>query len=127
VNSPVDCMSGVMAGNPAIRAHGWGSESAQDVHPRARIRHLVLRPGATIAPTVHSHRTEHWIVVQGIGTARIDARAHRICENRALTVPAGAAHALENTGRIDLHLIAVEIGSYLGEDDVLELAMARSA
>lgn len=102
-----------------VTARSWGSESAQGVHPRAQIRQLVVHPGQRTALAAHCHRTEHWTVVQGTGTARIGGVAHRVIENRTLTVPAGADHALENTGHIDLYLVAVEVGSYLGDDDLL--------
>jgi len=103
-----------------VVARPWGRETARQVHPRARVRHVVLHPGQTTASAAHCHRTEHWTVVQGTGSAWIDGAARRLCENETLSVPAGTGHALENTGRIDLHVVAVEIGSYLGEDDLLE-------
>jgi mannose-1-phosphate guanylyltransferase/mannose-6-phosphate isomerase len=70
---------------------------------------------------LHHHRAEHWVVVKG--TARIvrGDETLMLTENQSTYIPLGAQHRLENPGRIPLHLIEVQSGSYLGEDDIVRL------
>ncbi len=106
------------ARSPIWLSHPWGTEQVQTLHPRCQVRHVVLRPGAQRGPEGHFHRSERWVVIEGcasvcLGTQRLDLH-----EGGTLAVPAGSLHALANEGRIDLHLLIVETGCHLGEDDL---------
>ena len=106
-------------GFSAWRSHPWGGEAAARCHARCKLRHIVLRPGHATRPEAHCHRVEHWVVIQGAGRAEIGGECRALSENDTLTVPLGLTHRIENTGLIDLHLIAVETGCYLEDDDCL--------
>jgi mannose-6-phosphate isomerase-like protein (cupin superfamily) len=77
----------------------------------------------------HVHRAEHWIVVSGTAQVTIGETIRLVAENESIYVPLGAMHRLENPGRLDLHVIEVQTGAYLGEDDITryEDLYARSA
>ena len=68
---------------------------------------------------MHHHRAEHWIVVSGTAKVQIDDTETFVTENESVYIPITAVHALENPGKVDLELIEVQSGSYLGEDDIV--------
>ena len=68
---------------------------------------------------MHHHRAEHWIVVSGTAKVIVDGNEKLVTENESVYVPLGATHCLENPGKVDLEVIEVQVGSYLGEDDII--------
>ena len=68
---------------------------------------------------MHHHRAEHWIVVSGTAKVIVDGHEKLVTENESVYVPLGATHCLENPGKVDLEMIEVQVGSYLGEDDIV--------
>jgi mannose-1-phosphate guanylyltransferase/mannose-6-phosphate isomerase len=68
---------------------------------------------------MHHHRSEHWIVVQGTATVTCGETVSVVHENESTYIPIGSKHRLANPGKIPLHLIEVQVGSYLGEDDIV--------
>ena len=68
---------------------------------------------------MHHHRAEHWVVVSGIAKVQRDDETIMLAENESVYLPIGCVHALENPGKISLELIEVQVGSYLGEDDIV--------
>lgn len=85
---------------------------------RFKVFHLVLRPGMVSRRESHFHRSEHWVVVSGSALVTLGERVLELYENQSLDVPVGMVHRIENHGKVDLHLIEVQTGTYLGEDDV---------
>jgi mannose-1-phosphate guanylyltransferase/mannose-6-phosphate isomerase len=69
----------------------------------------------------HVHRAEHWVVVRGIAEVTVDDRISMVQENESVYVPLGSVHRLYNPGKVPLELIEVQVGSYLGEDDIVRL------
>ncbi|MFC4313359.1 mannose-1-phosphate guanylyltransferase/mannose-6-phosphate isomerase [Steroidobacter flavus] len=97
----------------------WGSYDSIDNGQRFQVKRLMVKPGATLSLQLHHHRAEHWIVVSG--TARI-TRGEEIFlleENQSTYIPLGVKHRIENPGKIPLHIIEVQSGGYLGEDDIV--------
>jgi mannose-1-phosphate guanylyltransferase/mannose-6-phosphate isomerase len=97
----------------------WGSYDSIDNGQRFQVKRLSVKPGATLSLQLHHHRAEHWIVVSG--TARI-TRGDDIFlleENQSTYIPLGVKHRIENPGKIPLHIIEVQSGGYLGEDDIV--------
>ena len=97
----------------------WGSYDSIENGPRFQVKLLKVKPGATLSLQMHHHRAEHWIVV--CGTARI-TRGEEVFlleENQSTYIPIGVRHRIENPGKIPLHIIEVQSGSYLGEDDIV--------
>ena len=89
----------------------------------------MVKPGAALSLQSHLHRAEHWVVVEGSATVTVDEKVELISENQSVYIPLGAVHRLENPGKVPLHLIEVQSGAYLGEDDIIryEDIYARTA
>jgi mannose-1-phosphate guanylyltransferase/mannose-6-phosphate isomerase len=97
----------------------WGTYRSLHNGDRVQVKHITVRPGAKLSLQMHHHRAEHWVVVQG--TAKI-VRGNEemiLTEDQSTYIPLGTAHRLENPGKIPLHVIEVQSGSYLGEDDIV--------
>jgi mannose-1-phosphate guanylyltransferase/mannose-1-phosphate guanylyltransferase/mannose-6-phosphate isomerase len=97
----------------------WGSYQAVDHGSRFQVKRIVVKPGGRLSLQMHHHRAEHWVVVRGTARVTIGDKAEMIHENESTYIPIGATHRLENPGKIDLELIEVQTGSYLGEDDIV--------
>src|SRR5688500_10863140 len=97
----------------------WGSYDGIESGERFQVKRIVVDPGAALAPQLHYHRAEHWIVVRG--TARVPRGADTLLltENESTYIPPGTRHRLENPGKLPLELIEVQSGAYLGEDDIV--------
>jgi mannose-1-phosphate guanylyltransferase/mannose-6-phosphate isomerase len=97
----------------------WGSYEGIGRGDRYQVKRIRVRPGASLSLQMHHHRAEHWVVVRG--TARIQRGEEQIflAENESVFIPLGVRHRLENPGLIELELIEVQSGSYLGEDDIV--------
>ncbi|MEM9724919.1 MAG: mannose-1-phosphate guanylyltransferase/mannose-6-phosphate isomerase [Pseudomonadota bacterium] len=99
----------------------WGSFESLAIADRYQVKRLLVRPGEKLSLQKHFHRAEHWIVVKGTGEVERDGETIIVRENEALYLPQGCVHRLSNPGKIDLELIEVQVGSYLGEDDIVRL------
>ena len=96
----------------------WGSFESLVTGPRFQVKRILVKPGAALSLQSHHHRAEHWIVVEGTARVTIDDATHLVSENQSVYVPLGAVHRLENPGKLDVVLIEVQTGAYLGEDDI---------
>jgi mannose-1-phosphate guanylyltransferase/mannose-6-phosphate isomerase len=99
----------------------WGSFTSLHNGHRAQVKHIVVKPGGKLSLQMHHHRAEHWVIVQGTAKIRRGEEEMMLCEDQSTYIPIGIAHRLENPGKIPLHLIEVQSGSYLGEDDIVRL------
>jgi mannose-1-phosphate guanylyltransferase / mannose-6-phosphate isomerase len=99
----------------------WGSYQGIDSGPRFQVKRIVVKQGGRLSLQMHHHRAEHWIVVRGTARVTIGDETKTIHENESTYIPIGAKHRLENPGKIDLELIEVQTGSYLGEDDIVRI------
>ena len=97
----------------------WGYFETLNMGPRFQVKLLHVKPGARLSLQMHHHRSEHWIVVQGTAKVAIGDREELVQENESVYITATQWHRLENPGKVPLELIEVQIGSYLGEDDIL--------
>ena len=97
----------------------WGKYDCVDNGERFQVKRITVRPGAKLSVQMHHHRAEHWIVVSGTAKVQIDDTEQFVTENESVYIPITAVHALENPGNVDLELIEVQSGSYLGEDDIV--------
>jgi mannose-1-phosphate guanylyltransferase/mannose-6-phosphate isomerase len=97
----------------------WGSYDSLENGQRFQVKLLKVKPGAQLSLQLHHHRAEHWIIVSG--TARITRgdEVFLLEENQSTYIPLGTKHRIENPGKIPLHIIEVQSGSYLGEDDIV--------
>jgi mannose-1-phosphate guanylyltransferase/mannose-6-phosphate isomerase len=99
----------------------WGDYESKDEGERYQVKRITVKPGARLSLQKHFHRSEHWIVVKGTAEVTIDGEVRLVHENESTYIPSGAVHRLANPGRIPLELIEVQVGSYLGEDDIVRL------
>ena len=105
-----------------LKAHRpWGSYQSLDQGERYQVKRIVVKQGGRLSLQMHHHRAEHWVVVRGTARVTIGDNVTFLHENESIYVPSGARHRLENPGKIDLELIEVQTGSYLGEDDIVRI------
>jgi mannose-1-phosphate guanylyltransferase/mannose-6-phosphate isomerase len=97
----------------------WGTYRALHNGHRVQVKHITVKPGGRLSLQMHHHRAEHWIVVQGTAKIRRGEEEMMLTEDQSTYIPLGTLHRLENPGKIPLHLIEVQSGSYLGEDDIV--------
>ena len=96
----------------------WGSYEGVDEGERYQVKRIKVKPGAALSLQMHHHRSEHWIVVKGTGQITRGDDVFTLGENESTYIPRGVVHRLENPGKIPLELIEVQVGAYLGEDDI---------
>ena len=96
----------------------WGYYQGIDTGGRYQVKRIVVKEGARLSLQKHFHRAEHWVVVKGTAEVTIGAEVRTIHENESVYIPIGSKHRLANPGKIPLELIEVQVGSYLGEDDI---------
>ena len=97
----------------------WGSYTTLEIHDRFQIKRITVNPGARLSSQMHHHRHEHWVVVTGTAKVENGDQSILLREDESTYIPLGTTHRLENPGVIPLELIEVQIGSYLGEDDIV--------
>jgi mannose-1-phosphate guanylyltransferase/mannose-6-phosphate isomerase len=97
----------------------WGSYDSIDNGDRFQVKRLTIKPGAQLSLQLHHHRAEHWIVVSGTARITCGEKEFLLEENQSTYIPIGVKHRIENPGKISLHIIEVQSGSYLGEDDIV--------
>jgi mannose-1-phosphate guanylyltransferase/mannose-6-phosphate isomerase len=97
----------------------WGSYDSIDSGDRFQVKRLSVKPGGVLSLQMHHHRAEHWIVVQGTARVTCNEKTFLLSENESTYIPIGATHRIENPGKLPLHIVEVQSGSYLGEDDIV--------
>ena len=97
----------------------WGSYEALAHAPRYQVKRILVKPGASLSLQKHHHRAEHWVVVKGTAKIVRGEETLLLTENQSTYIPLGVIHRLENPGRIDLEMVEIQSGSYLGEDDIV--------
>jgi mannose-1-phosphate guanylyltransferase / mannose-6-phosphate isomerase len=99
----------------------WGYYQDVDIATRYRVKRIVVKAGRKLSLQKHFHRSEHWVVVQGTAEVTVNNEVRSVHENESMYIPIGSVHRLANPGKIPLELIEVQVGSYLGEDDIVRL------
>ncbi|NOR54979.1 MAG: mannose-1-phosphate guanylyltransferase/mannose-6-phosphate isomerase [Sulfurovum sp.] len=99
----------------------WGTYTILEDSEKYKIKRIVVKPGKRLSLQKHSHRSEHWIVVSGTALVTVGDTQCIIHPNESTYIPMGEVHRLENQGTIDVVLIEAQVGSYLGEDDIVRL------
>jgi mannose-1-phosphate guanylyltransferase/mannose-6-phosphate isomerase len=96
----------------------WGAYTVLEEGPGFKIKRIEVSPGGRLSLQSHEHRSEHWVVVAGEATVSLNGDSKTFGVNQSTFVPVGARHRLENRGTEPLHIIEVQVGPYLGEDDI---------
>ena len=99
----------------------WGYYHSLDSGTRYQVKRIMVKPGGRLSLQLHHHRSEHWVIVRGTAQVTVGNDVKTVHENESVYIPIGAPHRLENPGKIDLELIEVQTGSYLGEDDIVRI------
>jgi mannose-1-phosphate guanylyltransferase/mannose-6-phosphate isomerase len=97
----------------------WGWFESLVIGQRFQVKRIVVHPGGSLSLQSHHHRSEHWIVVEGTARVTVGQEARLVTENESVYIPLGAVHRMENPGKVNMVLIEVQTGSYLGEDDIV--------
>ena len=97
----------------------WGSFFVIDEGPGFKVKRIVVTPGGRLSLQSHRHRTEHWTVVSGEATVTVGDRVSVLARGQSTDIALGDVHRLENFGAIEVEIIEVQFGSYLGEDDIV--------
>lgn len=100
-------------------ARPWGWYDSVDEGERFKVKHIQVKPGASLSLQMHHHRAEHWIVVKGTAEITNGDQVILLTENQSTYIPKGQTHRLANPGKTPLEIIEVQSGSYLGEDDIV--------
>jgi len=122
VKEMVDLMAG--QGRAEIDVHPkvyrpWGNYQTIDFGPRFKVKNIEVKPGARLSLQMHHHRAEHWVVVEGTARVTRDEEIILLEENQSTYIPIGTRHRLENPGKLPLHIIEIQSGAYLEEDDIV--------
>ena len=99
----------------------WGSYRVLEASDGFQVKRITVAPGGRLSLQKHRHRAEHWVVVRGCARVTVDDTVADYRESEHIFIPLGAIHRLENPGNDDVELIEVQLGSYLGEDDIVRL------
>ncbi len=99
----------------------WGSFDSIDSDDGFQVKRLIVNPGAVLSLQKHAQRAEHWVVVRGTARITLDDKVFDLGVNESTYIPIGAVHRIENPGDEPVHIIEVQCGDYLGEDDIERL------
>jgi mannose-6-phosphate isomerase-like protein (cupin superfamily) len=99
----------------------WGSYDSVDSGPNYQVKRITVNPGDRLSVQKHKYRAEHWVVVEGVANVHVAGIDHVLNTNDSIYIPQGKIHCLANETAEPLHLVEVQSGSYLGEDDIERL------
>lgn len=99
----------------------WGNYKDIDEEERFRVKRIIVKPGGILSLQKHKHRSEHWVVVKGVATVTCGEEETALRENQSVYIPKGVVHRLANKEAEPLHLIEVQVGDYVGEDDIIRI------
>jgi len=99
----------------------WGKYLSVDLGARYQVKRITVKPGGVLSLQKHYHRAEHWVVVRGTAEVTRNDEIVIVHETESIYLPIGCVHRMANPGKIPLELIEVQVGSYLGEDDIIRI------
>jgi mannose-1-phosphate guanylyltransferase/mannose-6-phosphate isomerase len=113
-------------GEPEANAHReihrpWGKYLSVDLGGRYQVKRITVKPGGILSLQKHYHRAEHWVVVHGTAEVTRNDETIVVHETESIYLPIGCVHRMANPGKIPLEIIEVQVGSYLGEDDIVRI------
>lgn len=115
-----------LEGNEILNTHSlvyrpWGSYEVLEEAHNYKIKKIIVKPQKRLSLQKHFHRNEHWIVVSGSACVQIGEKEIFLQSNESTYIPMGTPHRLSNLGKLDLVMIEVQVGEYVGEDDIIRL------
>lgn len=100
----------------------WGSYTIIDRGNNYLIKKITVNPGETLSLQLHYHRSEHWVVIRGTAKVTVEDKTIFLRENESTFIPKTSKHRLENPGKLPLEIIEIQIGDYIGEDDIVRFS-----
>lgn len=97
----------------------WGHYKVLETEEKFQVKTLVVEPGKRLSLQSHVHRSEHWFIVSGSGTAEIDGTQYSLGPGDSIDVKAGFKHRISCTSREPLVFIEVQTGSSFDEEDIV--------
>ena len=97
----------------------WGSFRSILLSDNHQIKEIFVEPGQRLSLQSHKHRSEHWIVTEGPALVTINEEEHELVSGSHIFIPQGARHRLANPGSKKIKIVEIQIGNYLGEDDIV--------
>jgi len=107
--------------SPRFDQRPWGTFTVLDEGDGFKVKRIEVLPGKRLSYQQHAQRAEHWVVVQGTAKVTLDGNEILVAAGKAIDIPIGSAHRVENPGGQTLIFIEVQRGDYLGEDDIVRL------
>ena len=116
-----------LRGHESYRLHRtvtrpWGTYTVLEGGQGYKIKRIEVKPGGALSLQMHHHRSEHWVVVSGTAKVVCDDKEFLVLTNESTYISAGKRHRMENPGMLDLVMIEVQSGAYLGEDDIVRFS-----
>ena len=99
----------------------WGSYKTLALENGFQVKVLTILPGEKISLQKHAKRSEHWVVTQGIPTLTIGDTKKAYHPDQSVYIPKAVLHRIENLTEEICTVIEVQVGSYLGEDDIVRV------
>lgn len=104
--------------HPPLVRRPWGTFESLGSGNGYQVKHIVVNPGAAISLQRHQHRSEHWTVIRGQAYIHCDGKEFALEINESTFIPQGSKHRLSNRGSEPVEIVEVQVGNYLGEDDI---------
>ncbi len=114
-------VSAVPADAPVYEQRPWGAFWSLDRGAAHQVKRILVNPKGRLSLQFHHHRAERWVVTQGTATVTVDDAVMKIMPGGVVIIPKGAIHRLENLTESPVEIIEVQMGDYLGEDDIVRL------
>ena len=108
--------------SPMFEERPWGSFTVLADEASHKVKSITVAPGQRLSYQRHTHRSEHWFVIEGDATVTLDGVEFEVGKGHYADIPQGVAHRLENRGVLPLVIIEVQYGTYFGEDDIIRLS-----
>lgn len=113
--------SAVPADAPMFEERPWGAFWSLDRGPAHQVKRILVNPKGRLSLQYHHHRAERWVVITGTATITVDDAVMKVQPGGVVMIPKGAVHRLENHTNSSVEIIEVQMGDYLGEDDIVRL------
>ncbi|ADI74108.1 mannose-1-phosphate guanylyltransferase/mannose-6-phosphate isomerase [Methanohalobium evestigatum Z-7303] len=97
----------------------WGSYTVMESSETHKIKNITVIPQKSLSMQLHHHRSEHWVVVKGMASVKVDGQEYFLRQGESTFIRAGVKHRLSNPGKVPLEIIEVQLGEYVGEDDIV--------
>lgn len=105
-----------------IYKKSWGSYRTIEYRDNYHLKHIVIYPGQRFMLEYHLKRDEHWTILKGTGKIELDDRTFELSVNESVYIPRGSSHRITNQSNSNVEFIEIQIGDYLGDDDIVKLS-----